>query len=125
MNLGATIYFNYRSENVRDVSVVVVFSAIFVDNSEIVVVYEARISVIRRVEMLVELMRFRYGIVIVGTYGKTIIIAMVFSIYVEAGFDLIFVNGGLVKAAGVYARLGYGRYLIVEVDESDVSFLYL
>lgn len=125
MNLGVMIYFNYCLENVCDVSVVVVFSVIFVDNLEIVVVYEVCILVICCVEMLVELMCFCYGIVIVGMYGKMIIIVMVFSIYVEVGFDLIFVNGGLVKAVGVYVCLGYGWYLIVEVDESDVLFLYL
>ena len=125
MNLGATIYFNHRPENVRDASVVVVSSAISADNPEIVAAHEARIPVIRRAEMLAELMRFRHGIAIAGTHGKTTTTAMVSSIYAEAGLDPTFVNGGLVKAAGVHARLGHGRYLIAEADESDASFLHL
>lgn len=125
LQFGVIIYFNYCLENVCDVSVVVVFSVILVDNLEIVVVYEVCILVICCVEMLVEFMCFCYGIVIVGIYGKIIIIVMVFSIYVEVGLDLIFVNGGLVKVVGVYVCFGYSCYLIVEVDESDVLFLYL
>ncbi len=123
--LGATIYFNHRPENVRDASVVVVSSAISADNPEIVAAHEARIPVIRRAEMLAELMRFRHGIAIAGTHGKTTTTAMVSSIYAEAGLDPTFVNGGLVKAAGVHARLGHSRYLIAEADESDASFLHL
>lgn len=80
---------------------------------------------IRRAEMLAELMRFRHGIAIAGTHGKTTTTAMVSSIYAEAGLDPTFVNGGLVKAAGVHARLGHSRYLIAEADESDASFLHL
>ncbi|HHU7419572.1 TPA: UDP-N-acetylmuramate--L-alanine ligase, partial [Escherichia coli] len=91
----------------------------------IVAAHEARIPVIRRAEMLAELMRFRHGIAIAGTHGKTTTTAMVSSIYAEAGLDPTFVNGGLVKAAGVHARLGHGRYLIAEADESDASFLHL
>ena len=72
-----------------------------------------------------ELMRFRHGIAIAGTHGKTTTTAMVSSIYAEAGLDPTFVNGGLVKAAGVHARLGHSRYLIAEADESDASFLHL
>ncbi|HEE0082754.1 TPA: UDP-N-acetylmuramate--L-alanine ligase [Citrobacter youngae] len=124
-NLGATIFFNHRPENVRDASVVVVSSAISADNPEIVAAHEARIPVIRRAEMLAELMRFRHGIAIAGTHGKTTTTAMVSSIYAEAGLDPTFVNGGLVKAAGVHARLGHSRYLIAEADESDASFLHL
>ena len=122
---GATIYFNHRPENVSDASVVVVSSAISADNPEIVAAHEARIPVIRRAEMLAELMRFRHGIAVAGTHGKTTTTAMVSSIYAEAGLDPTFVNGGLVKAAGVHARLGHSRYLIAEADESDASFLHL
>lgn len=124
-SLGATIYFNHRPENVSDASVVVVSSAISADNPEIVAAHEARIPVIRRAEMLAELMRFRHGIAVAGTHGKTTTTAMVSSIYAEAGLDPTFVNGGLVKAAGVHARLGHSRYLIAEADESDASFLHL
>ncbi|NKI75259.1 UDP-N-acetylmuramate--L-alanine ligase [Dickeya sp. CFBP 2040] len=124
-DLGARIYFHHRPENVNDASVVVVSSAITADNPEIIAAHEARIPVIRRAEMLAELMRFRHGIAIAGTHGKTTTTAMVTSIYAEAGLDPTFVNGGLVKAAGTHARLGSSRYLIAEADESDASFLHL
>ncbi|MBK0035306.1 UDP-N-acetylmuramate--L-alanine ligase [Erwinia sp. S43] len=123
--LGATIYFNHRPENVSDASVVVVSTAVAQDNPEVVAAREARIPVIRRAEMLAELMRFRHGIAIAGTHGKTTTTAMVSSIYAEGGLDPTFVNGGLVKAAGTHARLGSSRYLIAEADESDASFLHL
>lgn len=123
--LGAQIYFHHRAENVLNASVVVVSSAITADNPEIVAAHDARIPVIRRAEMLAELMRFRHGIAIAGTHGKTTTTAMVSSIYAEAGLDPTFVNGGLVKAAGTHARLGSSRYLIAEADESDASFLHL
>jgi len=123
--LGAQIYFNHRPENVLDASVVVVSTAISADNPEIVAAREARIPVIRRAEMLAELMRFRHGIAVAGTHGKTTTTAMVTSIYAEAGLDPTFVNGGLVKAAGTHARLGSSRFLIAEADESDASFLHL
>lgn len=125
IGLGATIYFNHSPENVHGVSVVVVSSAIADDNPELVAARELRIPVIRRAEMLAELMRFRHGIAIAGTHGKTTTTAMVSSIYAEGGLDPTFVNGGLVKAAGTHARLGSSRYLIAEADESDASFLHL
>ncbi len=124
-SLGATIYFNHRPENVTDASVVVVSTAVAQDNPELVAAREQRIPVIRRAEMLAELMRFRHGIAIAGTHGKTTTTAMVTSIYAEGGMDPTFVNGGLVKAAGTHARLGSSRYLIAEADESDASFLHL
>ncbi|MGV3345382.1 UDP-N-acetylmuramate--L-alanine ligase [Enterobacteriaceae bacterium LUAb1] len=125
MTLGVTIYFNHRAENIKDVSVVVVSTAISQDNPEIIAAREARIPVIRRAEMLAELMRFRHGIAVAGTHGKTTTTAMITSIYAEGGLDPTFVNGGLVKAAGTHARLGSSRYLIAEADESDASFLHL
>ena len=124
-SLGATIYFNHRPENVRDASVVVVSSAISSDNPEIVAAHDARIPVIRRAEMLAELMRFRHGIAIAGTHGKTTTTSLVASIYAEADRDPTFVIGGLLNSAGTNARLGSSRYLIAEADESDASFLHL
>ncbi|NBM64263.1 MULTISPECIES: UDP-N-acetylmuramate--L-alanine ligase [unclassified Proteus (in: enterobacteria)] len=123
--LGATIYFNHRPENIRDASVVVVSTAISADNPEIIAAREARIPVIRRAEMLAELMRYRHGVAIAGTHGKTTTTAMISNIYAQAGLDPTFVNGGLVKSAGTHARLGCSRYLIAEADESDASFLHL
>nr|ELR5035806.1 UDP-N-acetylmuramate--L-alanine ligase [Providencia stuartii] len=123
--LGATIYFNHRPENVEDASVVVVSTAISAENPEIQAAHELRIPVIRRAEMLAELMRYRHGIAVAGTHGKTTTTAMISGIYAQAGLDPTFVNGGLVKSAGTHARLGSSRYLIAEADESDASFLHL
>ena len=123
--LGATVYFNHRPENIRGASVVVVSTAISAENPEIIAAREARIPVIRRAEMLAELMRYRHGVAIAGTHGKTTTTAMISNIYAQAGLDPTFVNGWLVKSAGTHARLGCSRYLIAEADESDASFLHL
>ena len=103
----------------------VVSTAISADNPEIIAAREARIPVIRRAEMLAELMRYRHGVAIAGTHGKTTTTAMISNIYAQAGLDPTFVNGGLVKSAGTHARLGCSRYKIAEADESDASFLHL
>ncbi|MDF7667134.1 UDP-N-acetylmuramate--L-alanine ligase [Orbaceae bacterium ESL0727] len=124
-SLGAKITIGHAAENVLNASVVVISSAIPHDNVEVIAAREARIPVIQRAEMLAELMRFRYGIAIAGTHGKTTTTAMVTAIYAEAKLDPTFVNGGLVKAAGTHAQLGSSRYFIAEADESDASFLHL
>ncbi len=125
ISLGAKIYFSHQAENVQDASVVVVSSAIKPDNVEVVAAHEKRIPVIQRAQMLAEIMRFRHGIAIAGTHGKTTTTAMISMIYTQAGLDPTFVNGGLVKSAGTNAYLGASRYLIAEADESDASFLHL
>ncbi|MGF1725829.1 UDP-N-acetylmuramate--L-alanine ligase [Photobacterium nomapromontoriensis] len=122
---GAEIYFGHQADNVSGASVVVVSTAIDKENPELVAARELRIPVVRRAEMLAELMRYRHGIAIAGTHGKTTTTALVTQIYSEAGLDPTFVNGGLVKSAGTNARLGSSRYLIAEADESDASFLHL
>ncbi|EEX93186.1 UDP-N-acetylmuramate--L-alanine ligase [Vibrio orientalis CIP 102891 = ATCC 33934] len=122
---GATIYIGHAEENVAKASVVVVSTAINEENPEIIAARSARIPVVRRAEMLAELMRFRHGIAVAGTHGKTTTTALVTQIYSEAGLDPTFVNGGLVKSAGTNARLGSSRILIAEADESDASFLHL
>ncbi|USD64866.1 UDP-N-acetylmuramate--L-alanine ligase [Vibrio sp. SCSIO 43136] len=122
---GATIFFGHQAQNVEQASVVVVSTAISQDNPELVAAKERRIPVVRRAEMLAELMRFRHGIAVAGTHGKTTTTALVTQIYSEAGMDPTFVNGGLVKSAGTNARLGSSRILIAEADESDASFLHL
>ncbi|MGP1957098.1 MAG: Mur ligase family protein, partial [Arsenophonus sp. ER-QC15-MAG3] len=119
------IYFNHSRENIKNACVVVVSTAIAADNPEIIAAQEKHIPVIQRAEMLAELMRFRHSIAITGTHGKTTTTAMIASIYTQAGLDPTFINGGLIKAAGVHAHLGSSRYLIAEADESDASFLYL
>ncbi|WP_417614339.1 UDP-N-acetylmuramate--L-alanine ligase [Oceanisphaera sp.] len=123
--MGATIYLGHAPEQVADVSVVVVSTAIKADNPELVAARELRIPVVRRAEMLAELMRFRHGVAVAGTHGKTTTTSLVASIYGEAGRDPTFVIGGLLNSAGCNARLGSSRYLIAEADESDASFLHL
>lgn len=122
---GATVFFGHQASNVESASVVVVSTAINEENPELVAARELRIPVVRRAEMLAELMRFRHGIAVAGTHGKTTTTALVTQIYSEAGLDPTFVNGGLVKSAGTNARLGSSRILIAEADESDASFLHL
>lgn len=122
---GAKVFFGHAESNVEGASVVVVSTAIKPDNPELVAAKKARIPVVRRAEMLAELMRYRHGIAVAGTHGKTTTTALTTLIYQEAGLDPTFVNGGLVKSAGTNARLGCSRYLIAEADESDASFLHL
>ncbi|AMG02769.1 UDP-N-acetylmuramate--L-alanine ligase [Vibrio mimicus] len=122
---GATIFIGHEEQNVAHASVVVVSTAINEQNPEIQAAREKRIPIVRRAEMLAELMRFRHGIAVAGTHGKTTTTALVTQIYSEAGLDPTFVNGGLVKSAGTNARLGSSRILIAEADESDASFLHL
>lgn len=122
---GAKICFGHHAENICGASVVVISSAITDDNPEVVAAKDARIPVIQRAQMLAEIMRFRHGIAVAGTHGKTTTTAMISMIYTEAKLDPTFVNGGLVKSAGKNAHLGASRYLIAEADESDASFLHL
>lgn len=122
---GAMIFIGHAEQNVARASVVVVSTAINESNPEIKAARAARIPVVRRAEMLAELMRFRHGIAVAGTHGKTTTTALVTQIYSEEGLDPTFVNGGLVKSAGTNARLGSSRILIAEADESDASFLHL
>ncbi|MEJ2763949.1 UDP-N-acetylmuramate--L-alanine ligase [Photobacterium sp. MCCC 1A19761] len=122
---GAEIFFGHAAENIDGASVVVASTAIAAENPELKAARAKRIPVVRRAEMLAELMRYRHGIAIAGTHGKTTTTALTTQIYSEAGLDPTFVNGGLVKSAGTNARLGCSRYLIAEADESDASFLHL
>ncbi|MEY2341940.1 UDP-N-acetylmuramate--L-alanine ligase [Acidithiobacillus sp. IBUN Pt1247-S3] len=124
-DLGASIFTGHVAANVRGADVVVVSSAISNDNPEIVAAREQRIPVIRRAEMLAELMRFKQGIAIAGTHGKTTTTSLVASILGAGGLDPTFVIGGRLKSAGTHAALGSGEYLVAEADESDASFLYL
>jgi len=123
-NLGATIYEGHKASNVEDAHVVVVSSAIKVDNPEIVEAHKRKIPVIPRAEMLAELMRLKYGIAVAGAHGKTTTTSMVASVLTAAHLDPTFVVGGKLNQAGTTARLGKGEYFVVEADESDRSFLY-
>ena len=123
--LGAKVFIGHAAENVDSASVIVVSTAISKDNVELVSAQEQRIPVVRRAEMLAELMRFRHGIAIAGTHGKTTTTSLIASIMAEGNFDPTFVIGGLLNSAGTNARLGASRYLVAEADESDASFLHL
>jgi UDP-N-acetylmuramate--alanine ligase len=123
--LGADIRQGHAPEHVGEADVVVVSSAVPADNAEILAARERRIPVIRRAQMLGELMRFRFGIAVAGTHGKTTTTSLVASVLAEAGLDPTFVIGGRLLGAGANARLGESKYLVAEADESDASFLHL
>jgi len=123
--LGVTITIGHKRENITQVDVVVVSSAIDRSNEEVDEAYINRIPVIPRAEMLAELMRFRFGIAIAGTHGKTTTTSLTASLLAEGGLDPTFVIGGRLNSAGTNAKLGLGNYLVAEADESDASFLYL
>lgn len=124
-DLGMVITIGHRAENVRSADVVVVSSAIDHSNVEVAEAHANRIPIIPRAEMLAELMRFRFGIAVAGTHGKTTTTSLTASILAEGGLDPTFVIGGRLNSAGSNARLGLGHYLVAEADESDASFLYL
>ena len=123
--LGARIVYGHAAQNVGEADVVVTSSAVSEDNPEVVAALGKRIPVVPRAEMLGELMRFRYAIAVAGTHGKTTTTSLTSSILAEGGEDPTFVIGGRLKSAGTNARLGAGRYLVAEADESDASFLHL
>jgi UDP-N-acetylmuramate--alanine ligase len=124
-SLGVIINIGHQRENIAKVDVVVASSAIDRSNAEIDEAYLQRIPVIPRAEMLAELMRFRFGIAVAGTHGKTTTTSLTASILAEGGLDPTFVIGGRLNSAGSNAKLGLGHYLVAEADESDASFLYL
>jgi UDP-N-acetylmuramate--alanine ligase len=122
---GARIIIGHQSSNIEGADVVVISGAVPTDNCEIAAALAERIPVVPRAEMLGELMRFRHAIAVAGTHGKTTTTSLVASILAEGGEDPTFVIGGLLKSAGSNARLGAGRYLVAEADESDSSFTHL
>ncbi len=123
--LGARVFKGHAAANVDDVDVLVVSSAIAADNPELIAAREKRLPIVPRAEMLGELMRFRRGIAVAGTHGKTTTTSLIASVLAAAGLDPTFVIGGLLNSAGTHARLGAGEYLVAEADESDGSFLLL
>jgi UDP-N-acetylmuramate--alanine ligase len=123
--LGVTIAVGHSAEHAAAADVVVYSSAIPADNAELVAARARRVPIVPRAEMLAELMRFRSGIAIAGTHGKTTTTSLVASVLAEGGLDPTFVIGGLLHSADSHARLGTGHYLVAEADESDASFLLL
>ncbi|MDH5258797.1 MAG: UDP-N-acetylmuramate--L-alanine ligase, partial [Gammaproteobacteria bacterium] len=124
-SLGAKIFIGHAAENISGSDVIVVSSAVAETNPEVVEAKQHRIPVVPRAAMLAELMRFRHGIAVAGTHGKTTTTSLVASVLAEGGLDPTFVIGGKLNSAGTNARLGESRYLVAEADESDASFLFL
>ena len=124
-SIGARIACSHQAENIRDVQVVVVSSAIQPDNAEVVAAREQMIPVIPRAEMLAELMRMKYGIAIAGTHGKTTTTSLVATVLAGGGLDPTMVIGGRLKSFSGHAKLGQSEFLVAEADESDGSFLRL
>jgi UDP-N-acetylmuramate--alanine ligase len=123
--LGTTIFEGHGPGNISGADVVVTSSAIARDNPEVIEAARLHIPVIRRAEMLAELMRLKYGIAIAGMHGKTTTTSMVATVLAAGGLDPTVVVGGRVDAMGSNARLGKSQYLVAEADESDRSFLKL
>jgi UDP-N-acetylmuramate--alanine ligase len=123
--LGAQIFVGHSAAHLGKADVVVVSSAVNKSNPEVAAALADRIPVVPRAEMLGELMRFRYSIAVAGTHGKTTTTSLVASVLAEGGLDPTFVIGGRLKSADSNARLGAGRYLVAEADESDASFMHL
>ena len=122
---GVKITIGHAAENLADAEVVVVSSAIKRDNPELAAARAQRLPVVRRAEMLAELMRFKSCVAIAGTHGKTTTTSMVAALLDAGGFDPTVINGGIINAYGSNARLGAGDWMVVEADESDGTFLKL
>lgn len=123
--LGINITVGHNAENIKDAHVVVISSAVSSDNPEVMAARELAIPVIPRAEMLAELARLKYGVLIAGSHGKTTVTSLVSSVLAYGGIDPTVVIGGKLKGLGSHAKLGQGDFLVAEADESDGSFLKL
>ncbi|MFN7039474.1 MAG: UDP-N-acetylmuramate--L-alanine ligase [Alphaproteobacteria bacterium] len=121
--LGIKVFYSHSSENIKDAAVVVKSSAIKSTNSEIIAARERKIPVVKRSEMLAELMRFKFSIAIAGTHGKTTTTSLAAIMFEAAGLNPTVINGGIINSRGTNAYLGSGDYLIAEADESDATFI--
>ena len=124
-DLGIKIQIGHREQNIETAHVVVVSTAIDNDNPEINAAKALRIPIVRRAEMLAELMRFRRGIAVAGTHGKTTTTSLITSVLAKGNIDPTYVIGGKLNSSASHAKLGLSDYLVAEADESDASFLYL
>jgi len=122
---GITVFIGHAAENVGDAAVVVTSTAVKRDNPEVVAALEARIPVVRRAEMLAELMRLKNTVAVAGTHGKTTTTSMIAALLDAGGVDPTVINGGIINSYGSNARLGASDWMVVEADESDGSFLRL
>lgn len=122
---GIKVYIGHQPENIKNANVLVVSTAIDPENPEIKAAIEQRIPIVRRAEMLGELMRYRHGIAVAGTHGKTTTTSLLTTMLAEENLDPTYVIGGLLNSTGVNAALGESRFIVAEADESDASFLYL
>ncbi len=124
-SLGVEVFIGHKASNVSTADVVVTSTAVSSDNPEVTEAQVKRIPVVPRAEMLAELMRYRHGIAVAGTHGKTTTTSLLASVLGDSGMDPTFVIGGRLNSAGTNAKLGASRYLVAEADESDASFLHL
>src|ERR1700731_4419178 len=122
---GASVFVGHDSSNLGEAAVVVVSTAIKRDNVELAAARAKRLPVVRRAEMLAEMMRLKSCVAIAGMHGKTTTTSMVAALLDAGGFDPTVINGGIINAYGTNARLGGGDWMVVEADESDGSFLRL
>jgi UDP-N-acetylmuramate--alanine ligase len=123
--IGIRVYIGHHPNHIQDADVIVVSSAIPQNNPEVIAARERQIPIIPRAAMLAELMRFRHGIAIAGTHGKTTTTSLVTSLLTEGGLDPSYVIGGKLNSSGANAQLGHSPYFVAEADESDASFLFL
>ena len=125
LGLGIAVMIGHRAENLDAAEVIVVSSAVKPDNPEVVAARARRLPVVRRAEMLAELMRLKWSIAIAGTHGKTTTTSMLGALLETAGLDPTVINGGIINAYGTNTRLGAGDWMAVEADESDGTFTRL
>jgi UDP-N-acetylmuramate--alanine ligase len=122
---GILVHVGHQAANLEDAAVVVVSTAIKRDNPELIAAREKRLPVVRRAEMLAELMRFKTCVAVAGTHGKTTTTSLVAALLDAGGLDPTVINGGIINAYGTNARMGAGEFMVVEADESDGTFLKL
>lgn len=123
--MGVGVRYEHRADHVDGSDVVVYSSAVPADNPELLAARDQRIPIIPRAEMLSELMRFRQGIAVAGTHGKTTTTSLIASLLAQGMFDPTYIIGGRLNMSGAHARLGKGKFMVAEADESDASFLHL
>ncbi len=121
--MGIVVHIGQNATNLGEASVVVISSAVKADNPEVVEARERHLPVVRRAEMLAELMRFKMSVAVAGTHGKTTTTSLIATLFESAGRNPTVINGGIINAYGTNAKLGAGEWMIVEADESDGTFI--